>query len=144
VRLIRRDTLPTGDDRDDDTVTRHGDWHGDDTGDGHRASGGDDWDDSGLAQLVTAQDAEIAFLRTRLESRTAAEAELRRLLLLSQQALTVAMERPLLPPVSGFPYSVRKNGRSAGGGRGEGRRLVAAPQAVLAGTDRSQGGAVVR
>lgn len=110
VRLIRGDTLPAvmGHVRDDVADDCHGDAlspgaaavTGDDTdgrhGDDHETiRDGRHGDD--LRELVTHQSGEIAFLRQQLEARTQAEAELRRLLLVSQQALAAAIERPMLP-----------------------------------------------
>lgn len=113
VRLIRADTLPcnTGDDTGDSTRASHRDGTQDDThagmGDSHRDGVGDDT----LYDTVTRQAHEISFLRAQLEVRAEelrrrdqAEGELRRLLLVSQQALSTAIaERQALPPAPDPP-----------------------------------------
>ncbi len=110
VRLIRGDTLPaiTGEVSSDDsrdslrledstgTSDGIGDRGCDDTGDVVGAGG-----DAGLRELVTAQGAEISFLRAQLDRRDQAEAELRRLMAaLSEQNrhLTGMLEQKALPP----------------------------------------------
>jgi hypothetical protein len=123
VRFIRSDTLPsvTGDVIGDNPQHGTGDvtsdmlHQGDSTGTGDVTgamegdmSPGDTGDggDTGMARLVAAQESEIAHLRVQLEQRALelerrdhAEAELRRLLLISQQALAAVVEPPkALPP----------------------------------------------
>jgi hypothetical protein len=123
-RLIHGDSLPpvTGDVIRDDTGDDPGDVPGvrvkqrdsrvtgDDTGDDTGDRG-----DSAMEQLVTSQAQEITFLRQQLqaqqdarrqeiERRDHAEAELRRLLLVSQQSLATAIEpQKALPPVVAPP-----------------------------------------
>jgi hypothetical protein len=103
VRLIRGDTLPAAG-IGDDTVTITSDVRDDGTEDAH----GDDTrprhGDAGFYDTVTRQAEEIAYLRAQLDVRAEelrrrdqAEAELRRLLLTSQQALQTVLERPMLP-----------------------------------------------
>jgi hypothetical protein len=105
VRLIRGDTLPAAG-AGDDTVTGAGAVRGDgigaSTGDGTGVGHGvgrEGGTGDGLRELVTHQTQEIQHLRVQLDARTQAESELRRLLLVSQQALQAALERPALPPM---------------------------------------------
>ena len=93
VRLIRGDTLPTGDTQDSTRAS-----HQDSTGDSHGVGQGDGTQDTHLRDTVTRQSEEIAFLRAQAERRDQAEAELRRLLLTSQNALALALEQRSLPP----------------------------------------------
>jgi hypothetical protein len=126
VRLIRGDTLPTG--TDDDTGDVRSAGIGDDTrdssGDSHRdvtddvTGGSSGTGDSSLERLVTAQAQEIQQLRAQLEHRAQeiqrrdqAEAELRRLLLSSQQGLQMALERPMLPPAPDTQAKTPKRAR---------------------------------
>jgi len=102
LRLIRADTLPTGDTRDDTHAS-----HRDGTKDSHGASEGDSTGDTHFHDTVTRQAEEIAFLRAQVERRDQAEAELRRLLLSSQNALALALEQRSLPPAPDPPRRLK-------------------------------------
>ena len=100
TRFVRADTLPALSgaviDEKADRPNDRADVQGSDRAASSPDDRGDDRADTCLCCRVRA--AEVAHLRAQLEIRNRAEEELRKLLAMSQHALSVAVERPALPP----------------------------------------------